>query len=260
MKPLFTLNLSPNNYFWLVILIILVFYYLGCSSKRFLLKKKILTESTNSTTNTTLLALFGLLLAFSFNLANSRFDDRRKLIVDEANAISTAYSRIHLLPEKTKIKANILFEKYINERINYFAVGSNPSKIEKSFKKSAAISQSIIDVVINNKEKVNESIYVVSIIESLNTMADICASRNVSIKAKIPELILSLLLFLCCIAGLLLGLECGSIYDRIIALIFAVSVAFTIGTIVDLDSSRSGEINLSKVNQEIIDLKKIIKP
>ena len=42
--------------------------------------------------------LMGLLLAFTFSGAASRFEGRRQLIVDEANAIGTAYLRLDLLP------------------------------------------------------------------------------------------------------------------------------------------------------------------
>ena len=44
-------------------------------------------------------ALFGLLVAFSFSGAAERFDVRRQLIVEEANAIGTAYLRIDLTPQ-----------------------------------------------------------------------------------------------------------------------------------------------------------------
>jgi MFS family permease len=43
-------------------------------------------------------ALFGLLIAFTFSGAASRFDDRRHLIIDEANDIGTAWSYLDLLP------------------------------------------------------------------------------------------------------------------------------------------------------------------
>src|SRR5262249_8868795 len=43
-------------------------------------------------------ALLGLLLAFTFSGASSRFDTRRQLIVEETNDIGTAYLRIDLLP------------------------------------------------------------------------------------------------------------------------------------------------------------------
>jgi len=41
--------------------------------------------------------LLGLLMAFTFSGAASRFNDRRQLIVEEVNAIGTAWKRIDLL-------------------------------------------------------------------------------------------------------------------------------------------------------------------
>jgi hypothetical protein len=42
--------------------------------------------------------LLALLIAFTFSGAASRFDARRHLVVEEANAIGTAYLRVDLLP------------------------------------------------------------------------------------------------------------------------------------------------------------------
>jgi len=43
-------------------------------------------------------ALFGLLMAFTFSGAASRFNEKRMLIAEEANAIETAYLRLRLAP------------------------------------------------------------------------------------------------------------------------------------------------------------------
>ena len=43
-------------------------------------------------------ALFGLLLAFTFSGAIARYDDHRKIVVEEANDIGVAYLRLDLLP------------------------------------------------------------------------------------------------------------------------------------------------------------------
>src|SRR5262245_17045080 len=51
------------------------------------------------TVEASLFALLGLLVAFSFSGAEDRLDARRAMIVDEANAIGTAYLRMDLLPE-----------------------------------------------------------------------------------------------------------------------------------------------------------------
>ena len=55
--------------------------------------------------------LLGLLLAFTFSGAASRFEARRHLITEEANAIGTAYLRIDLLPRDTQPEMRQLFRR-----------------------------------------------------------------------------------------------------------------------------------------------------
>src|SRR4051812_18023888 len=57
-------------------------------------------------------ALLGLLIAFTFSGALSRFDLRRSQAVDEANAIGTAYLRIDLLPAAAQPLLRETFRKY----------------------------------------------------------------------------------------------------------------------------------------------------
>ena len=49
-----------------------------------------------------LLALLGLLIAFSFSGAAARFDARRQQIIDEANDIGSAYMLVDLLPSEAQ--------------------------------------------------------------------------------------------------------------------------------------------------------------
>ena len=46
-----------------------------------------------------ILGLLAFMLAFTFSLAFSRFDNRREAVVEEANAIGTTWLRAQLLPE-----------------------------------------------------------------------------------------------------------------------------------------------------------------
>src|ERR1051326_822352 len=48
------------------------------------------------------LGLLAFILAFTFGLAASRFDNRRQLLLDEANAIGTTYLRAGMLPEQSE--------------------------------------------------------------------------------------------------------------------------------------------------------------
>jgi hypothetical protein len=62
--------------------------------------------------------LMGLLLAFTFSAAASRFEVRRQLIVQETNAIGTAYLRLDLLPQADQPKLREDFRSYVDARLS----------------------------------------------------------------------------------------------------------------------------------------------
>ena len=66
---------------------------------------------------TAVFALLGLLIAFTFSGALTRFDVRRSQAVDEANAIGTAYLRIDVLPESAQPRLREAFRSYVDARI-----------------------------------------------------------------------------------------------------------------------------------------------
>lgn len=65
-------------------------------------------------------ALLGLLIAFTFSGAASRFDDRRRLAAEEANTIGTAYLRIDLLPAESQQEMRELFRRYLDLRLETY--------------------------------------------------------------------------------------------------------------------------------------------
>jgi hypothetical protein len=62
-------------------------------------------------------ALLGLLIAFTFSGASARFDHRRELIVEEANAVGTAYLRLDLLPAAAQPPLRESFRRYLDSRL-----------------------------------------------------------------------------------------------------------------------------------------------
>src|SRR5580704_121962 len=60
--------------------------------------------------------LMGLLIAFTFSGAAARFDGRRQLVGEEANAIGTAYLRIDLLPQSAQPTLREDFRNYLDAR------------------------------------------------------------------------------------------------------------------------------------------------
>ena len=66
-------------------------------------------------------SLFGLLafmLTFTFGLAASRFDARRQLVVEEANAVTTAFLRADLLPTPWAERLREHLRDYVKLRLH----------------------------------------------------------------------------------------------------------------------------------------------
>jgi hypothetical protein len=65
-------------------------------------------------------ALIGLLLAFTISGALQRFDERRQLVVQEANATSTAYDRLGLFEEEVARNLQTKLKNYVHARIELY--------------------------------------------------------------------------------------------------------------------------------------------
>src|SRR6478609_8518942 len=64
--------------------------------------------------------LLGLILAFLFSGALTRFDERRHLVVEEANDVGTAWLRVDLLPADAQPAMRDLFRRYLDSRIEIY--------------------------------------------------------------------------------------------------------------------------------------------
>src|SRR5258708_7991302 len=64
--------------------------------------------------------LFGLLLAFTFAGAITRYDNHRLLLNEEVNDIGTAYLRLDLLPPQRRPELQQLFRDYTNSPMHLF--------------------------------------------------------------------------------------------------------------------------------------------
>ena len=79
------------------------------------------------------LGLLAFMLAFTFGLAASRFDARRIALVDESNALATAYLRAGLVPEPHRTEIRSLLSEYVDIRLSVLQPGGN---VEQAVRKS----------------------------------------------------------------------------------------------------------------------------
>jgi hypothetical protein len=84
------------------------------------------------------LTLMGLIVAFSFSMAVSRYDQRKNLEEAEANAISTEYVRADLLPAEDAAKVRALLRDYFDQRILFYTV-RDPAQLREVNARTAAL-------------------------------------------------------------------------------------------------------------------------
>ena len=94
-----------------------------------LAKKKTHTaETAKSSAETIITALYALLcfiLAFTYNMSESRFEKRKTHIVEEANAIGTALLRCDLYEDSTRSVLRKDFYHYVQARIDFYEAQRN---------------------------------------------------------------------------------------------------------------------------------------
>ena len=113
------------------------------------------------------LGLLAFILAFTFGLAAARFDTRRQVLLDEANAIGTTYLRAGMLPERRE-EIRALLRNYVDTRLEAVRSGN----IAEGMRQSENIQNDVWTHAIAVGEKNPNSIVVGLFVQSLNDMID----------------------------------------------------------------------------------------
>jgi hypothetical protein len=92
-------------------------------------------EGYISTLTGAALGLLALLLAFSFSLALTRYDARRTMVLEEANAIGSTANFALMLPEPAQRPILTLLRDYTSARID-LSVTSEPSTFQQGVARS----------------------------------------------------------------------------------------------------------------------------
>src|SRR5215469_8359297 len=136
-------------------------------------------------------ALFGLLLAFTFSGAVERYDHHRELIVEETNAIGTAYLRLDLLPPADQPTLRQLFRDYTTSRLGlYRAISNEVSPLSEHLQRE--IWKKSVEAAASPGANVDATKI---LLPALNSMIDISETRRTVFNLHPPQVVF-LLLFL----------------------------------------------------------------
>lgn len=202
-----------------------------------------------------LLALLAFLLAVTMGMASDRFDGRRQLVLNEANAIGTAYLRAGYLPGTASDASRQLLKEYVPLRINT----PDAAQRDANFSKSVAIQNSLWSIATQVATDQPNSPMVAIYIESLNDVIDISESRVTAlVYARVPQTILTLLIILAALTMGMVGYSAGLTRKRsavtAVVLVFVLAAVLTL--VVDLDRPTEGFLQVSQ--QPLLDLQQQI--
>jgi hypothetical protein len=218
-------------------------------------------ESVRSVSNGLKASVFGLvalLLGFSFSNTAARHDHRRKVVLDEANAISTCHLRAGLLDEPERGRIRETMRRYLDVRLDYFDRGTDPEVVRQTSLEMDRLLAELWAAVEMAAWKDRQKVRVSQIVPAANEMIDLNRTRAWAVRNHLPGLVLAMLFVGVLVSSLLIGHSCGQTGRRYVWLwgSFNVLFALVLFVILDFDRPRRGLIQVD--HAPLIELKATI--
>jgi hypothetical protein len=201
--------------------------------------------------------IFGLLLSLSFFGAASRLDARRQLIVNEANAISSAYMRVDLLPNAEQPEVRRLFREYLDERIR-ISESSNEAQALSQIPKAVKLQQTIWSHAISATKEGAPGTPL--LLPALNQMNEIASAKAIAVQTHLPALVFYFLVVAALFSGLVAGFGMARGHRNwLSALTYASIVTLTMYVMVDMEYPRTGLIRIGAADLALTNLRDSIQ-
>jgi FtsH-binding integral membrane protein len=196
------------------------------------------------------LGLLALLIGFTFSVALSRYDERRELVVKEANAIGTTWLRTGLLEASDGERMRDVLRRYVDARIAFGGARNNAEE-RAQFARTGVLQNELWAVMTAGIAGFRDTPRASLIVTTTNESIDLAGERMATREAHIPARILRLLLIFAVLAAGLVGYERARQRKEttLVLLLFALAVSL----VIDLDQPSTGVTNVPQT--PMLDLK-----
>lgn len=256
------------RYLWIPILLTLFTLTVLCARGGWMVGKRRLKEQGDNANeglgavDGAIFGLMGLLLAFTFTGAASRFDTRRDLIVQETNAIGTAWLRLDLLQEGPREQARNLFRRYLDQRLDIYSDVTDWPRTQQALAAAAATQTDIWNLAIAQSREDKSQPLVQSLLPALNDMFDIATARTLATRQHPHPVIFGMLLVLVLLSAFLVGFSQSKAANqsKLHLIGFSVITALALYIIFDLEHPRYGLIRVDGFDQALVELRASMNP
>jgi hypothetical protein len=186
-----------------------------------------------------MLGLMAFMMAFTIGIVVNQQGERKFMVVEEANAIGTAWLRAGLLEEPDLSAVRPLLREYTEIRI---ATTSDPSLLDATTTRSEEIHNELWAIMEDSVRRGYESDIMGLAVSSVNDVIDVHSSRLFVANLRLPRILGFLLLVAMVLSFLLVGVASSADRKRDTAamVIFALVFVAVLIVIVDLDRPQDG--------------------
>ncbi|MEI6720511.1 MAG: hypothetical protein WCO67_07095 [Betaproteobacteria bacterium] len=198
-----------------------------------------------NTIQASILGVLALLLGFTFQLSMQRYDTRGDAVVDEANAIGTAWLRTDIIPAALQQDTKALFRSYVAIRVRAGEVSIADRAALDALATEATRAQNALWVQAKKALEAEPNAATSGLfVQAVNDMFDQQAKRDATLIRHVPELVLLLLYVTFLMAGSIIGLSAGVAGHRpsFASYVLVMLIVVLVFIILDLDRPRRGLI------------------
>jgi hypothetical protein len=195
-----------------------------------------------------LLGVLALLLGFTMSMAASRFETRKQLVLDEANAIRTAYLRARLLPAPEGPDIASLLHRYIEVRARYGTSGDDLGTLNDLHAQAERLQMEVWSRTTAYAQKDPNEVKVGFMLQSLNEAFDLETARWTAIHNQVPPNVIYVNALVALLSTMLVGYAFGLDGRRNLfsTCVLVLAISMVLAVIVDLDRPRSGFIRANQ--------------
>jgi hypothetical protein len=174
----------------------------------------------------TTLGLLAFMLAFTFNGASSNHDIRANLVLEDANAIRTAYQRSMGLPEPERAAAHALFREYVDIRLDL--AKTRGAGLGQAMERTSAIQKELWSMAVLLEQKGPNPAMATLFMTSLNEVFNVHMKRLTTfLENRISSIVWYVLFFLTFVTMAMMGYRNGLDGERSIFVELAFGLAFS---------------------------------
>ena len=196
-----------------------------------------------------LLGILGLLLGFTFSMAVNRFEDRRHLVIQEANAMGTVLLRAQVLAPPAYETLKSRMREYVEVRLRYVEAGTDEAKLREALQSGGRL-QSELWTIAQEEARVRPTQISALLLASLNDLFDLTEARMAALENSVPSLVWIMLYLVAMLTTCALGFGTGLAGRRILLpiTIIPVLLAGLLAMLLDLDRPREGMLQVSQAS------------